>query len=228
MSGIIAALGYNNVVPSLFQGLQRMPFEDGEYEGVTIATLMERRIQQRHFFKPDFSTFLQKQTLTGCLNLACIRQKQQSQKSQVHLVATEQIAIASHGFIDNIPEIREELLQLGYEVDSLCPSELILRFICRYLDIEMSAREASLIVFRRLKGEFAIIALFALEESLIVAQRGVPMMLGIKDNEVYIGSDIIALNYLVQPIMQIEENSLLILRSFQNYPKSNLEIVQHI
>ncbi|RKZ44875.1 MAG: hypothetical protein DRR16_26945 [Candidatus Parabeggiatoa sp. nov. 3] len=51
MSGIIAALSDNNVVPSLFQGLQRMQFEDGEHDGVTIAALMEGRIQQRHFVR---------------------------------------------------------------------------------------------------------------------------------------------------------------------------------
>ncbi|MEK8015299.1 MAG: hypothetical protein VSS75_000420 [Candidatus Parabeggiatoa sp.] len=213
MSGIISALSDNNVVPSLFQGLQRMQFEYGEHNGVTIAALISGRIQQRHFVKQDFSSFLQKQTLTSCLSLACFRQKQQDEKYPVHFAATETCALAYHGFIDNLSDIREELLQLGYELDSLCASEVILLFLRRYLDIEMSAREASLCVLKRLKGEFAIIALFADEQSLVIAQRGVPMMLFIKENELYICSDSTAC--LVQPLMLLEENSLLILRSFQ-------------
>jgi len=147
------------------------------------------------------------------LSLACLRQKPQDEKYPVHLAATEEIALTYHGFIDNLSDIQEQLLQLGYEVDSLCSSEVILLFIRRYLDIEMSAREASLCVLKRLKGEFAIIALFADEQSLVIAQRGVPMMLFIKENEVSICSDSTAC--LVQSLMQIEQDSLLILRSFQ-------------
>lgn len=212
MSAIIAALSDNNVVPSLFEGLQRRKEEYGEHNGVTIAALISGRIQQRHFVKQD-SSFLQKQTLTGCLSLACFRQKPQDEKYPVHFAATETCALAYHGLIDNLSDIREELLQLGYEHDSLCPEEVILLFLRRYLDIEMSAREASLCVLKHLKGEFAIIALFADEQSLVIAQRGVPMMLFITENEVSICSDSTAC--LVQPLMLLEENSLLILRSFQ-------------
>jgi len=218
MSGILAAFGDNNVVPSLFEGLQRMQFEYGEHDRVTIAVLMAGRIQ--HFVKKepvhpgeDFSSLLQKQNLTGCLSLACLRQKRQSQKYTVHLAATDDIAIAYHGFIENLDDIREDLFQLGYEVGNLCPSELILLFIRRYLDIGMSVREANLTAIKRLIGEFAIIALFADQKSLVIAQRGVPMTLGIQKNEVYIASNTAA--RIMQSSMLIEENSLLILRSFQ-------------
>ena len=215
MSAILAAFSNNNVVPSLFEGLQRMQFEYGEHDGVSIAALMAGRIQQRHFVKQeqDFSRFLEKQTLTACLSLACIRQKRQSQKYHVHLAATESCALVYHGFIDNLPDLRKDLLQLGEEVQSLSPSELILHLIRRYLNREMSVREASLTTIRRLKGEFAIIALFAEQKSLLVAQRGVPMTLSIKENEVYIASNTAA--RIVQPTMLLEEDSLLILRSMK-------------
>jgi len=74
-------------------------------------------------------------------------------------------------------------------------------------------RKASLTTIRRLKGEFAIIALFAEQKSLLVAQRGVPMTLSIKENEVYIASNTAA--RIVQPTMLLEEDSLLILRSMK-------------
>ena len=215
MSAILAAFSNNNVVPSLFEGLQRMQFEYGEHDGVSIAALMAGRIQQRHFVKQeqDFSRFLEKQTLTACLSLACIRQKRQSQKYHVHLAATESCALVYHGFIDNLPDLRKDLLQLGEEVQSLSPSELILHLIRRYLNREMSVRKASLTTIRRLKGEFAIIALFAEQKSLLVAQRGVPMTFSIKENEVYIASNTAA--RIVQPTMLLEEDSLLILRSMK-------------
>ncbi len=213
MSAILAAFSNNNVVPSLFEGLQRMQFEYGEHDGVSIAALMAGRIQQRHFVKQDFSRFLEKQTLTACLSLACIRQKRQSQKYHVHLAATESCALVYHGFIDNLPDLRKDLLQLGEEVQSLSPSELILHLLRRYLNREMSVREASLTTIRRLKGEFAIIALFASQNSLLIAQRGVPMTLSIKENEVYIASNTAA--RIVQPTMLLEEGSLLILRSMK-------------
>ncbi len=220
MSAIIAAFSESNIIPSLFEGLERVQFEYGEYDAVSIAALMSGRIQQSQFVKKEqvyprqiFSSFLEKQTLTACLSLACIRHKKPEQKYHVHLTANEEMGLAYHGVIDNLPEIQEYLLQLGYEVHNLRPSELILRFIRRYLDIDFSVREASLTAIKRLKGEFAIVALFASQKSLVVAQRGVPMTLGIKGNEVYIASNNTAC--IVQPAMHLEEDSLLILRSFQ-------------
>jgi len=220
MSAIIAAFSDSNIIPSLFEGLEQVQSEYGEYDAVSIAALTAGRIQQSQFVKKepvypgqDFSSFLEKQSLTACLSLACLRHKKLEPKYHVHLSVTEEMALAYHGLIDNLPDIREDLLQLGYELHSLCSSELILRFIRRYLDIDFSVREASLTAIRRLKGEFAIVALFADQNSLIVAQRGVPMTLGIKGNELYITSNNRA--NIVQPTMHIEEDSLLILRSSQ-------------
>jgi glutamine---fructose-6-phosphate transaminase (isomerizing) len=222
MSGILAAFSDNNVIPTLFEGLQRFELEEADSDRISFATLMSEAIEQRHFVKKesdfsktDFSSFLKKQTLSGSLSIVCFDKKQADQKYDVHLTGNEAISLCYHGCIDNLSEIREQLLQLGYELGTLSPSELILRFIRRYLDIKMSARDATLTAIKRLKGQFAIMVLFAQEKSLIVAQRGVSMVLGIKDNEIYIGSDSTALNYFVQPIMLLEEDSMLILRAFQ-------------
>ncbi|HIE00206.1 MAG TPA: hypothetical protein EYP59_07955, partial [Thiotrichaceae bacterium] len=94
MNGILAAFSNNNVVPSLVEGLQRMPFEDGEPHEITLATLTAGRIQQRQFVKQvdpeqDLSSF--QQSLTACLTLACSDKRQES---NVHLAATEKMAVA--------------------------------------------------------------------------------------------------------------------------------------
>jgi glutamine phosphoribosylpyrophosphate amidotransferase len=218
MSAILGVFSDHNVIPSLFKGLETMQLASGEHDGVSLAALTGGRIQQRQFVKresvypeKDLSYFLEKQNLSACLSLVCLRHKKRYQQYHVHLATTSEMAVAYHGYIDNLPDIREELLQLGYELDSLCPSQLILRFIHRYLDIGFSIREANLTAIKRLKGEFGIIALFANPQSLVIGQRGVPMTLGIKENTIYIASSPTAC--FVEPSRVIEEDSLLILRS---------------
>jgi glucosamine 6-phosphate synthetase-like amidotransferase/phosphosugar isomerase protein len=215
MNAILAAFSNGkHILPSLLEKLQAMPFKSCEQDEVTIAALMDGRIQQKQFVKPfaQEEIFLNsQQNLTAALSLACIRDK--DHVPNVHLAANSDMAVTYHGFIDNLSEIREQLFQLGYEVDKLKPSELILCFIRRYLSIQMPVREACLTAIRRLNGEFALIALFAEQKSLVIAQKGIPMTLAMQENEMYIASNLAGC--LVQPVMLLEEESLLILRSFQ-------------
>jgi len=214
LNGILAAFSNHNndVVPNLLDALQGMP-ESAEHR-ITLATLMGGRIQQTQLLKPldpeqDFSSL--KQSLKSGLSLACIRQKQTD--SNVHLATTFDMAVAIHGLIDNLPDIQTQLFQLGYDVDNLSPCDLIRCLIRRYLDIPMPVRDACLTAINRLSGEFALIALFAEQKSLVIAQKGIPMTLSSRENEVYIASN--TAGCFVQPLMLLEENSFLILRSFQ-------------
>jgi glutamine---fructose-6-phosphate transaminase (isomerizing) len=216
MNGILASFSHKNVIHALFESIQSMPFKYRGHHEISIAALEAGNIQKKEFVKPNYpeeevSSF--DQNLTASLTLACIREKRQEQTSHVHLATSRDIAVAYHGFINNISDIREQLFQLGYEVDRLSPSELIVYFIRRYLDVPMPVREASLTAIRRLNGEFALIALFAEQNSIMIAQNGMPMTLSMKKNEVYIASN--TAGCLVHPTMFLEEDSLLILRSLQ-------------
>ncbi|MEK8021786.1 MAG: hypothetical protein VSS75_033335, partial [Candidatus Parabeggiatoa sp.] len=64
--------------------------------------------------------------------------------------------------------------------------------------------------------DFAIIALFAYpEEVLIAARRRLPLAIGVADNVFYVSSNAKALSLISSQVMQIEAGEPVVLSSFQ-------------
>jgi glucosamine--fructose-6-phosphate aminotransferase (isomerizing) len=227
VTNIFGVLNDNNVAPSLLNGLLRLQLGYGDFDWVSIATLMEGRIQHQQIggnFQ-DLTSLLQKQPIYGRFGIACTRQKCHNKlgRHNAYLCATKQVAIAHHGFIENIRDIRKELLKFGYEFNTATDGEVILRLLHRYLDMGLSPIEASVVTLARLEGYFATIALFANQPDLLVAtRRGCSLAIGANENRLYIGSDTNALSLLGSQVMRIEEGSPVVLRSVKttltNFP----------
>jgi len=138
----------------------------------------------------------------------------ESEVQYARFYATEHLAIVHNGVIENNPELREELMSLGYEFESKTDSELILRLLGRYLDIGLSPKEAISVTIIRLHGFFAMIALFAgEEEQLIAARRGNPLAIGLGEEALYVSSDANTLEPLSRQVIQLEEGSPAVLSS---------------
>ncbi len=212
MYGIFGILNDKNVNSTLLQGLQRM--ENGGYDAISVATVADGRIQWQeakdlHSLLPELSTggrFGIAYTSKGCQN--------ESEVQYARFYATEHLAIVHNGVIENNPELREELMSLGYEFESKTDSELILRLLGRYLDIGLSPKEAISVTIMRLHGFFAMIALFAgEEEQLIAARRGNPLAIGLGEEALYVSSDANTLEPLSRQVIQLEEGSPAVLSS---------------
>ncbi len=209
---------------NLFQGLQPLELEEGECQGVGMATLMDGRIQQLQTEGnlSDVLTLQQKQPFESRFGIAFTHQVDQKpepeskQQYKTRLDANKNLAVVHHGFIKNSYEIKNELLDLGYEFYLETDNQIILYMINRYLDIGLDPAEAMTVCMMRLEGDFAIIALFAYpEEVLIAARRRLPLAIGVADNVFYVSSNAKALSLISSQVMQIEAGEPVVLSSFQ-------------
>jgi glucosamine--fructose-6-phosphate aminotransferase (isomerizing) len=126
-----------------------------------------------------------------------------------HLCANERVAVVYHGVIENI---REEWLDIDTQTDG----EIFLTTLNRYLEIGgISPLDALTITIRRLRGDFAVMVLFAKEDLFMVARGGCQLAIGVGENVTYFSSDSKALTLLYQRVMQLEEGSPTVLCSVQ-------------
>ena len=211
---ILGTFGSQDVIPNLLQSLQRLELADGHFEGVGIVTLQDGCIQ--HQYTPgtqlDLQNVLQQQPLSGRLGIAytrpesAIRSKYQEQTTPaVHFYATEHMAVACYGTIDNFSDIDDSLWALGYQFKIQTNAELILRMIQRYLDLDFPPSEAAVISAARVKGFLIVMVLFAKEELLVATRQRCPIAIGMNDNQCYLGSDTKVLSQLSSVITQVEE-----------------------
>jgi glucosamine--fructose-6-phosphate aminotransferase (isomerizing) len=218
VTNIFGVLNDNNVAPSLLNGLQRLQLGYGDFDWVSVATLMEGRIQHQQIGGnfPDLASLLQKQPIYGRFGIACTRKTYHFEPDirNAYLCATEHVAIAYYGFLDNRHEIKEELIKLGEEFNSDTDCEVILRLIHHYTQMKMSPVEATLVTIARLEGYFATIALFTSPQDLLIAaRRGCSLAIGVKEDVLYVGSDINTLDVLSHQVIHLEEGSPVVLRS---------------
>jgi glucosamine--fructose-6-phosphate aminotransferase (isomerizing) len=203
MSSIFGILNENNLFASLEQELLQL--ENGVHDLINVATVVNGRIEWQEV--ADLNGLLSKLSLNGHFGIAYKHQQNESDKHHGHLYANEHLAVVYNGQIENRIELREELMDLGYEFQNRTDnSELILRVINRYLDIGLSPKEAISVSLMRLHGHFIIMALFAAkEEEIIIARRDHPLAIGLGKDILYVAQDTELLKPLSQQVIQLSE-----------------------
>ncbi len=113
-----------------------------------------------------------------------------------HRDAAGKIAVVHNGIIENYATLRGELEAQGVEFASDTDTEVTVHLVAReYRHGETAGDFAAsvLAVLRRLEGHFTLVFANADEPGMIVAaRRSTPLVLGIGDGEMFVGSDVAA------------------------------------
>jgi glutamine---fructose-6-phosphate transaminase (isomerizing) len=113
-----------------------------------------------------------------------------------HRDAAGKIAVVHNGIIENFVSLRHELEQAGVEFASDTDTEVAVHLVAQaYRHGETAGDFAGsvLSVLRRLEGHFTLVFANADEPGTIVAaRRSTPLVIGIGDGEMFVGSDVAA------------------------------------
>ena len=209
--GILNEQDSGMLLLSKLEGLER---KQGPFEEVGIATLKAGRIRHQNQ-QQNWLNELQNQPLFGPIGIAYARSKSPQDEARhyrVELCANQELALVYRGILDNPGEIGEGLLEMGYPYLQT-DGELVHNLISRYLLITgIEPLEAITIALARLKGRFAIMALVAEADYLIVARRGCSLAFSLHEEAYYFSSDPQALSTFSKKVIQLEEGSPAVLR----------------
>ena len=113
-----------------------------------------------------------------------------------HRDAAGKIAVVHNGIIENFATLRHELEVAGVEFSSDTDTEVAVHLVAqayRHGETEGDFVASVLAVLRRLEGHFTLVFANADEPGTIVAaRRSTPLVLGIGDGEMFVGSDVAA------------------------------------
>jgi glutamine---fructose-6-phosphate transaminase (isomerizing) len=113
-----------------------------------------------------------------------------------HRDAAGKIAVVHNGIIENFPALRHELEQAGVEFASDTDTEVAVHLVAQAYRHGETAGDfvaSVLAVLRRLEGHFTLVFANADEPGTIVAaRRSTPLVIGIGDGEMFVGSDVAA------------------------------------
>lgn len=209
MCGIIGILGEKPVSPLLVEGLKRLEYRG--YDSAGIATLrndgvLDRRRAEGKLMNLDQR--LQEQPLEGMVGIGHTRWATHGLpvEKNAHPHMNEQVAVVHNGIIENYAELKAELEEAQFRFDTDTDTEVIAHLIAFYLKQGLTPRGAANSAFNRLRGAYAVVAIFAGEQDLLIGTRcGTPLAVGYGEGEMFVASDSYALAPLTKRICFLED-----------------------
>jgi glutamine---fructose-6-phosphate transaminase (isomerizing) len=208
MCGIIGIVGTQDVGPRLVESLKRLEYRG--YDSAGICTLhdgvMDRRRAKGKLL--NLEARLREEPLPGLIGIGHTRWATHGapEERNAHPHATDRVALVHNGIIENFKALRDELTAKGDHFESETDTEVIAHLITHELKSGKTPVEAVQVTLKRLHGAFALAIIFHGHDQLMIgARRGSPLVLGYGQEEMYFGSDAIALATLTNRICYLEE-----------------------
>lgn len=208
MCGIVAMVGKENVVPKLVEGLKRLEYRG--YDSAGVSTLVEGRLERRRA-KGKISMLeelLAKDPVAGTVGIAHTRWATHGVPNVVnaHPHANDMIAVVHNGIIENYQELRTELKELGHVFETETDTEVIAHLMSEYIKLGLEPDEALKKTLERLEGAYALAILVSGRENfMLCARQGSPLAIGYGDEEMFAGSDAVALAPYTRKVCYLEE-----------------------
>ncbi|CAI3933886.1 glutamine--fructose-6-phosphate transaminase (isomerizing) [Commensalibacter communis] len=203
MCGIVGILGKQSAVPIIIEALRRLEYRG--YDSAGVATINNHHIDKRRASGKldNLAKVLENNALSGNTGIGHTRWATHGAPTEhnAHPHATDRVAVVHNGIIENHEELKKELIELGQVFNSETDSETIVQLVDYHLQQGKTPKEAAHATLKRLEGAYAIAIIFACDENMMIgARHGAPLVVGFGEEEMYLGSDSLAVAPMTRKI----------------------------
>ena len=196
MCGIVGYIGFRDAYPVLIKGLHRLEYRG--YDSAGVALMNENNKLSVYKAKGrvnDLEEYAQDKDITGTIGIAHTRWATHGEPSNTnahpHYSQSETLALIHNGIIENYAVIKAELLKNGYAFQSSTDTEVLVQFIEYIKQLhKCDLLSAVQIALAQVIGAYAIAIIEkGNPDQIIAARKSSPLVVGIGENEYFIGSD---------------------------------------
>lgn len=218
MCGIVGYVGSKPAYPVLISGLKRLEYRG--YDSAGVALLVDGHLQ---VFKKEgkvaaLEGLVGEQQPLSKIGIGHTRWATHGEpcdrNAHPHLANDGSIAMIHNGIIENYAQLKTELEKKGYTFKSDTDSEVLVNFIA---DIrknnECSLEEAVRVALKRITGAYVILLLDNdMPDTIIAARKGSPLVIGVGENEHFLGSDASPMLAYTKDVVYINDYEMVIVR----------------
>ena len=198
MCGIVGAVAQRDIAEILLEGLRRLEYRGYDSAGLAVVDNQGHMQRIRRVGKVQaLSDAVVDSPMTGGTGIAHTRWATHGEPTEqnAHPHVSEHIAVVHNGIIENYQELREKLLRKGYTFYSSTDTEVAVKLIDyyykKYAHTPVDAINHAMV---RIRGSYALAVLFRdYPGEIYAARKDSPMILGTKDGEQYLASDVPAI-----------------------------------
>jgi glucosamine--fructose-6-phosphate aminotransferase (isomerizing) len=197
MCGIVGYVGPRPSLDIVVEGLRRLEYRGYDSAGVAILSEDgELQIAKKAGRIENLEKELASLTVAGTTGIGHTRWATHGapndRNAHPHTDASGRIAVIHNGIIENFAELRAELERRGVEFASDTDTEVVAHLVAgRLAEGGQRLTDAVRTVCGRLQGAFTLVFLDAERPDVIVAaRRNSPLILGVGDGEMFLGSGV--------------------------------------
>lgn len=233
MCGIVGYLGNREAYPILIKGLHRLEYRG--YDSAGAALLNEKNSLNIYKAKgrvADLEAFCESKDTTGTVGIAHTRWATHGEPNHVnahpHYSESENLALIHNGIIENYAVLKEGLQQKGYTFKSETDTEVLIQLI-EYMKVknQVDTVEAVQLALKQVIGAYAIAVIENGNPDLVIAARkSSPLVVGIGEDEFFIGSDASPIIEYTNKVIYLEDEEIAIIRRNEPLKIVNLANVE--
>lgn len=226
MCGIVGYLGKRKAYPVLIKGLKRLEYRGYDSAGVALITdSTELQVYKTKGKVSDLEAFVQDKDISGSIGIAHTRWathgEPNSTNAHPHISNSGNLAIIHNGIIENYIVLKEALQRHGVVFKSSTDTEVLVQlidYIQQHLNVDLLT--AVRLSLRQVIGAYAIAILDRNEPNqLIAARKSSPLVVGIGEEEFFLGSDASPLIEYTDRVVYLDDNDIAVIRRGENEPE---------
>ena len=223
MCGIVGYIGKKDAYPILIKGLRRLEYRGYDSAGVAMINASGALNVYKTKGKVDNLTeYCSDKDVTGSVGIAHTRWathgEPSSRNAHPHYSESKNLAIIHNGIIENYADLKTKLQAKGVHFVSDTDTEVLVQLIeyikeHKQLDLLTSVQVALYQVI----GAYAIAVLDKNDpDQIIAARKQSPLVVGIGDDEFFLGSDASPIVEYTDKVVYLEDGNIAVLRRGQD------------
>ena len=220
MCGIVGYLGTKReAYPVLIKGLKRLEYRGYDSSGVAlINSNNELNVYKAKGKVSELEAFCAEKDITGMVGIAHTRWATHGEPSSTnahpHFSESKELAIIHNGIIENYAEIKKNLKKHGVSFVSDTDTEVLVQLV-EYIrgKKNLDLLTAVQVALHQVIGAYAIAILDKTHPNTIIAARKQsPLVVGIGDEEFFIGSDATPIIEYTDKVVYLEDGNIAVMK----------------
>ena len=217
MCGIVGYIGPREAYPILIQGLKRLEYRGYDSAGVALSN-GRLDIYKKMGKVSALESVADAERPQATLGIGHTRWATHGEPSDrnahPHSSNSGRLVIVHNGIIENYAQLKELLVGKGYTFSSDTDTEVLVNFIEYIQDQEkVNLQQAVRLALNEVVGAYAIVVMSTDEpDQMVVGRLGSPLLLGLGDNEFFVGSDATPFIDSTKKVIYLEDGEMAVIQ----------------
>lgn len=212
MCGVFGYIGYRKNAPEIvFEGLKKLEYRGYDSWGVAAVVKSKLKVEKKSGKIGNNILHMS----SGNVAIGHTRWATHGGVSKVnahpHLDCKSKVAVIHNGIFENYEQYKNMLIKKGHSFASQTDTEVIPHLI-EIFENKYSFSKSVRMVFNKIKGFNAVIAISTDSREIVAARNGSPLVVGFGNNENFLASDVSALTSFTNKVYFLGNDEVAIIK----------------